>query len=286
MSRAFRFLAVFLLCASPIQAAYLASGPRNSAPAILFASSSGKGGSASALPANSAETPREAAAIIAGSHLPNIMEQQILRPGRGSMPEIHISYPSVGHTRIDADIRQWATSIADTFESAASFSHFLPEESPHHEIWSSYSVTEPSAEVLSITFEVWTYTGGAHGNLDIITLNYSLLTGRRLELVDIFEYPDTALELMSAWAYEELSRRLGGLRQERMLRDGLVPTPENFASLSLTPQGIRMRFQPYQVAPWAAGAQKVDMPLERLLPARPLLSLWGKKDAAPSGKQN
>lgn len=284
MSRVFRFWAVFLLCSSPIQAAYLTSGPHDSAPAILFASSSGREGGISLT--RSTETPSEAAAIIAGSHLPGVMEQQILRPGRGSMPEIHISYPSVGHARIDADIRQWATSIADTFESAASFSHFLPEESPRHEIWSSYSVTEPSAEVLSITFEVWTYTGGAHGNLDIITLNYSLLTGRRLELVDIFEYPDTALELMSAWAYEELSRRLGGLRQERMLRDGLVPTPENFASLSLTPQGISMRFQPYQVAPWAAGAQKVDMPLERLLPARPLLSLWGKKDTTPSGEQN
>ena len=52
--------------------------------------------------------------------------------------------------------------------------------------------------------------------------------------------------------------------------------PENFASLTLVPEGVRMNFQPYQVAPWAAGAQKVTIPLEELLPARPLLRLWGR----------
>jgi hypothetical protein len=52
--------------------------------------------------------------------------------------------------------------------------------------------------------------------------------------------------------------------------------PENFASLTLIPSGIRINFQPYQVAPWAAGAQRVDIPLDELRPARPLLLLWGQ----------
>lgn len=221
-----------------------------------------------------------AAAIISGSRKPGIIEHQLVRDQSGG-PVINISYPSVGSKQIDSDIRQWVTGIATAFEQSCSNGSFtagpgLDGERTPYELWGSYSVTSPSPAGLSITFEVWTYTGGAHGNLDVMTLNYSLLTGQRLGLVDLFEDPDMALHLMSTWSYTELSRRLGGMRQEQMLRTGLTPVPENFASLTLTPQGVRINFQPYQVAPWAAGAQKVNMPLDQLLPASPLLRLWGR----------
>lgn len=221
-----------------------------------------------------------AAAIISGSRRPGILDHQLIRSNRPDKPEINISYPSVGSREIDADIRQWATGIADVFEETLSATAYAPgahqsQVSPY-ELWGSYSLTRPSPAALSITFEIWTYTGGAHGNLDIITLNYSLLTGQRLGLVDIFEDSEAALALMSAWSHKQLAPRLGGVRQEQTLRDGLMPVPENFASLTLTPEGVRINFQPYQVAPWAAGAQSVDMPLEELLPAKPLLRLWDK----------
>lgn len=218
-----------------------------------------------------------AAAIISGSRRPGIIEHQLVRANRDDKPEINISYPSVGQKAIDADIREWATGIADAFDDTFSSAAPLlgqPRSTP--ELWGSYSVTHPSPKALSVTFEIWTYTGGAHGNLDIITLNYSLLTSQRLGLVDIFEDPDAALAIMSSWSHKVLSQRLGGMRQEQMLQSGLNTVPENFASLTLTPEGIRINFQPYQVAPWAAGAQKVDIPLDELRPAHPLLVLWGK----------
>ncbi len=221
-----------------------------------------------------------AAAVISGARRPGIIEHQLVHDGPDS-PVINISYPSVGSKQVDSDIRQWVTGIAAAFTQSFSGAELssgssLDGERPPYELWASYSATAPSPAGLSITFEVWTYTGGAHGNLDVMTLNYSLLTGQRLGLVDLFEDPDVALSLMSQWSYNELSRRLGGMRQEQMLRTGLNPVPENFASLTLTPQGVRINFQPYQVAPWAAGAQKVNMPLDQLLAARPLLSIWGR----------
>ena len=45
---------------------------------------------------------------------------------------------------------------------------------------------------------------------------------------------------------------------------GYTPEAENFSSFALTPEGIRIFFQPYQVAPWAAGSQVVDIPLDAL----------------------
>lgn len=218
-----------------------------------------------------------AAAIISGSRRPGIIEHQIVRTNREDKPDINLSYPSLGIRSIDANIREWATGIANAFEETFTSPGLYPDEDrPVPELWCSYSVSHPSDKALSITFEVWTYTGGAQGNLDIMTLNYSLLTGQRLGLVDIFEDPDAALAIMSAWSRRELFQRLGGMRQEQYLRTGLNPVPENFASLTLTPAGIRINFQPYQVAPGMAGAQKVEIPLEELQPAHPLMLLWGK----------
>ena len=218
-----------------------------------------------------------AAAIISGSPRPGVIEHQLVRSEREGRPEINISYPSFGVKAVDSDIRRWVTGIADAFDASFDDDRGLfGERRSAPELWGSYSVTAPSANGLSITFEIWTYTGSAQGNLDIITLNFNSLTSQRLGLVDIFEDPDAALSIMSSWAYKALSRRLGGMRQEQMLRAGLAPVPENFASLTLIPSGIRINFQPYQVAPWAAGAQRVDIPLDELRPARPLLLLWGE----------
>lgn len=220
---------------------------------------------------------KTAAAIISGSRRPGIIEHQIVRTNREDKPDINLSYPSVGIRAVDANIREWATGIADAFEETFNSPGLYPDENrPVPELWCSYSVSHPSDKALSITFEVWTYTGGSQGNLDIMTLNYSLLTGQRLGLVDIFEDPDAALAIMSAWSRRELFQRLGGMRQEQYLRTGLNPVPENFASLTLTPLGIRINFQPYQVAPGMAGAQKVEIPIEELQPAHPLMLLWGK----------
>ena len=220
---------------------------------------------------------KTAAAIISGSRRPGIIEHQIVRTNREDKPDINLSYPSLGIRAVDANIREWATGIANAFEETFNSPGLYPDENrPLPELWCSYSVSHPSDKALSITFEVWTYTGGSQGNLDIMTLNYSLLTGQRLGLVDIFEDPDPALAIMSAWSRRELFQRLGGMRQEQYLRTGLNPVPENFASLTLTPSGIRINFQPYQVAPGMAGAQKVEIPIEELQPAHPLMLLWGK----------
>ena len=240
-------------------------------------------------PAPADASGKEAAtAEISGSRRPGVIEHLLQRPlpdtpaKHGGKAEISINYPSVGNADIDADIRQWVTGIADAFEahldisvsdlSAPGGGH----TNPAFQLLGSYSLTRPSDAAVSITFEIWNYTGGA-GNLDIMTLNYSLITGQRLGLVDLFEAPETALNLMSAWSRQELARRFGG-RLTQMLKDGAAPLVENFSSLTLTPEGIRINFQPYQVAPAAAGAQKVDMPLEELLQARPLLTLWNRQE--------
>ena len=268
--------------AAPIPASQANADKAENTPGRELAASSapnnsGQNGSAIDNPSQTKTDKDAAAAIISGSRRPGVIEHQIVRTNRGDKSDINLSYPSVGMRGIDANIRNWATGIADAFEETFTSPGMYPNKNRSvPELWCSYTVSHPSDKALSITFEVWTYTGGSQGNLDVMTLNYSLISGQRLGLVDIFEDPDTALAIMSAWSRKELTQRLGGMRQEQMLRAGLSPVPENFASLTLMPWGIRINFQPYQVAPGMAGAQKIDIPLEELRPAHPLMLLWGK----------
>ena len=244
-------------------------------------------------------TPEDAAAQLSGSQWPGVINHLLQRPlpGRPADPQgavIHIDYPSIGSPAVDADIRAWVTGIANAFEAHLDLSRpglpdadMLPvhdvmeadnlaDQRPAFELWGSYSISRPSDAAVSITFEIWNYTGAIQGNLDILTLNYSLLTGQRLAFMDLFEKPETALTLMSDWSRKELAPRLGATTRPAVLEAGTAPLVENFSSLTLTPEGVCINFQPYQVAPWAAGVQKVEMPLEALLPAGPLLALWGR----------
>lgn len=243
-------------------------------------------------------TTEDAAAQLSGSQWPGVINHLLQRPLPGTTadpqgPEIHIDYPSFGVPAVDADIRAWVSGIANAFTTHLALSRNdvpeelvplhdpmeadgAPDQRPTFELWGSYSISRPSDAAVSITFEIWNYAGTAQGNLDILTLNYSLITGQRLAFMDLFEKPETALALMSEWSRKELAPRLGASMRMRMLDDGTAPLVENFSSLTLTPQGICINFQPYQVAPWAAGVQKVEMPLEALLPAGPLLALWGR----------
>lgn len=250
---------------------------------------------ANGLPSSS----ESAAAAISGSRYPGILDHLLISPeedARDAFPlHVHINYPSTGVSDIDADIRSWVVNLADIFakhlevavlsdsptlrlDEADGFLQDndlnIPQDKKSYELWGDYTVSRPSEKAISLTFEIWNYAGNPQGNLDILTLNYNLANNQRLALVDIFEKPDQALLLMSRYARNVLRTRLGPNGNTRMLQNGTEPLSENFASLTLTREGITVNFQPWQVAPWEAGIQKVEIPITELLAAEPLLSLW------------
>ena len=225
---------------------------------------------------------------ISGSSIPGIIEHLLIRPlpeSEKSLPShmtISILYPSIGRNDVDSDIRKWVTEIADSFQSNFDYDELSKEFDSSDgvppegvDLHADFRVSRPSSKALSITFKLWNTVGSGHTNLDVITLNYSLINGQRLSLADIFGRPDEALKLMSNWSRETLTRRYGQGRTQ-MLKRGTEALIENFSSLSLTPQGISIYFQPYQVAAWEMGIQTVDMPLDALRSAQPCLIFWDR----------
>lgn len=214
---------------------------------------------------------------------PDVLNEHIQRGGNGN-PAVSLYYPVLHQTAVDEAIRRWATDVADAYEKEVGKADGPDGEKPSsYGMWDLtglFELTRPSEGVVSVTFSVYSYTGGAHGNLEITCLNYDLRTGRRLDLADLFKDPEKALQLMSAWSQKELARSLGEDTDEDMIRDGVAPDLRNFANLTLTPQGLRIEFQPYQVAPWAAGPQRVDMPLAELAAAGPEARIWPQAPVA------
>lgn len=212
------------------------------------------------------------AAAPAGT-LAEVKEMKIAR--HTDKVDLVVRYPVLGLKEVDADLALWAENTALSFEQehAESGEELPPGSKSSLDV--SYSVERPSDRVVSVVFEAASFTGGVHGALDIIVRNYDSQSGLFLSLPYLFEDVETALNLMATYSYQQLSGKLGAEKVEEMLRGGTSPDADNFSALALRSGGIRIYFQPYQVAPWSAGPQSVDMPLESLAEAHPEMGWWG-----------
>lgn len=189
---------------------------------------------------------------------------------------IDVHYPKLDIPTIDKDTLEWATQLADNFQNE--FAGETGDMVAPYELGATYSLERPDANsAITVVWDVSSYTQGAHGNLDIVTYSYALPEGTPITMPELFTDLGTALNLMSEAAFTRLSRTLGDMLVDDMLRGGTSPDADNFSSFALIPGAIRIYFQPYQVAPWAAGPQRVDIPLEELEDAGPQYKYWGGK---------
>lgn len=210
--------------------------------------------------------------------------QNILyRSGEDNEPHAIIWYPAFGNEKVDAAIKYFVSSQGADFSMDVEASLPQDEEKPatydQWEMSGTYSLSRPAPEIVSVTFNIYSYSGGAHGNLFIRCLNYDLRDGKALELDNIFGDPGKALAIMSAFCEKKLREDLGSEVDEDMLRGGTAPDTANFSNLSLRNDSIVVEFQPYQVGPWSIGSQSVSVPLKELADAKPSAAIW--PDAIP-----
>lgn len=211
------------------------------------------------------------------------VRNECLRIGGNGKPAVILYYPAFGLDAVDADIAAFALGLANDFVNQSGQENGSSPETEledggsgraSSEMTGYYELNKPSEKIASLTFSLYSYTGGAHGNLEIVCLNYDLANASRLALADLFANQEKALEIMSGLARSRLARQLGNEAEEDMLTGGTMPTAENFSCLTLIYGGVRVEFPPYQVAPWFAGPQKVMINLPELAGAKPSTKVW------------
>ena len=186
--------------------------------------------------------------------------------------DARFAYPELGIPSIDEEAKQWAEQAVQSFVIE---SEGVETDIPY-ELKGEYSLVRPSDNVVTIVWNIWMFTGGAHGMLEIATFSYDTQTGQLLDLENLFGDVQQALNIFSTNAQERLSESLGNMLVEDMLKSGTSPDLDNFTAFAPIPNGIRLYFQPYQVAPWAAGMQEVEIFLSELEDAEPKAAYWGK----------
>lgn len=120
----------------------------------------------------------------------------------------------------------------------------------------AHQVTLNDHSLVSVRFEFYAFTAGAaHPVSYSKTLTYNLASGDVVLLPDLFTLGTDWLGALSSYCLRDLQER--GVLE---FPEGAGPTMGNYASWTLTPEGLVVYFDPYQVAAYAAGPQQVLVP--------------------------
>jgi hypothetical protein len=126
----------------------------------------------------------------------------------------------------------------------------------------NYTLISQIGDLWSLKFDFRFYSdGAAHPGLYSITLNYDLGQGRELALGDLFLPNSGYLETIASYCVAELSKQPGF---DGPFTEGAKPTQENYRNWNITPDGLLITFDMYQVAPGASGPIQVLVPYDQL----------------------
>lgn len=201
---------------------------------------------------------------------------------------VGISYPD-GLERwpaLAAQARRFADQARRELLDAASGRPADTAAGPY-ELSLEFTLRHESPQLVVLAVDGHTYTGGAHGMPVIERWVWLPPEDRMLTAAELFPQPDSwkaiaddvRTQLRGAVAQRLEADRVSGPERVEAMRSagamidsGTEPGPENFAVFEpvIAPDGrigaLRFLFPPYQVGPYAAGMQTVELPAAAVLP--------------------
>jgi hypothetical protein len=171
---------------------------------------------------------------------------------------IDAKYPQFGIPTIDERVEEFVQGAITQFKSDVALGPPPPDSVvQQYDFTSLFDTVHVGSDVVSARLVISTYMGGAHPNSFISGLNFERSTGKMLTLNDALSMIGLLLEQVAEKAKEELEVKLG---ESIIAPEGADATPENYSSFVVGAEDVTFIFQPYQVAPYAAGPQEVSIP--------------------------
>lgn len=181
-----------------------------------------------------------------------------------------VRYPQlsgVSDETIQAKLNAWFKDGASTVCEGSAVpkpAKDAPQPKEHGSISVHYEVTYSSPQLIAFDFTDWAYTGGAHGNGSVIGIIVDLSKGEFLTPTDIFGKKN--MEAVNGVIYDALTAKPEG----EIFRDQIEARKDAFikngecqgCTLTLTPEGVHVLFQTYEVAPYGAGKTDVLIPIK------------------------
>ncbi len=166
--------------------------------------------------------------------------------------KIDAHYPQFGIAAVDEKIK----AVVD--KAVAAFKEYPanPADSsvPQNELVSSYNSVYIGQDIASVALSISEYTGGAHGNTVVISVNVDRVTGKEVSLDDALALIGKTLPKVADESVVQLKATLG---DDLMFPEGASATAENYSTFLVSKDRVTFIFNNYQVAPYAAGQQQV-----------------------------
>jgi hypothetical protein len=141
-----------------------------------------------------------------------------------------------------------------------------------------YRIVQKTDKLIAVEFGVNKFLGGAHDDKRFHTLNFDLANRKALALKDLFDPSTNYMQLVANYCRQELLKRRDQIGSDSaQIASGTSPDSLRFfANFELKPDGIEFLFNPYQVAPYASGEQRVLVPRNTLGPTLVPGPWWDK----------
>lgn len=120
-----------------------------------------------------------------------------------------------------------------------------------------------SEAVVCLMVDSYSYTGGAHPDSETYYINFDKQSGEILNIKDVI----IQVEPVRIMALEMLKSSLGIPNQEDIIEHGFLISDEEFVlpdNFAITHHGIEFLANPYEIAPYAMGTQKIIIPFEAI----------------------
>lgn len=174
--------------------------------------------------------------------------------------KIQIHYPNTIYNNLDKLIENNIKSYIHKFKS--DIKDFKIQQDQYYALYITYD-SYVYQNYLSYVFYIEYYTGGAHPNHEIWTVNYDNKLNKVITIDDLVEYNSNILKTFSSISRKELinNERIVDIN---MLMSGTEPIKDNFKSFVFSNTGLILFFERYQIAPYSSGDFKLTIPYNQI----------------------
>jgi Deacetylase PdaC len=132
-----------------------------------------------------------------------------------------VSYPQLVSTSSSRAVTDFNRLITSLVQKA--IKDFMPEASARASLDTNYNVMLGTDNLVSIEMEEYSYSGGAHPNTTLWTVNYDLKANKQLSLADVFQPKAEYKSTIAEFVVKNINIRAEQIERDEARRDGRQP---------------------------------------------------------------
>lgn len=177
--------------------------------------------------------------------------------------KINIYFPITNYNLLDKEINNIVDTYVKEFKDA--INEYKIQENLYYTLYINYD-EYTYKNYISFVFNIEMFTGGAHPNHFITTINYDTLNNKFINIDSLIDLNKNILNSLSKESRDILSsdKKFQINYNKDMMYEGTLPNKENFKNFVLTENGLKILFNYYQIAPYYYGETIINIEYEKL----------------------